>query len=93
MGWADALADIAEAKADPGRPLPRNREAPPARKATTVAADRQAVGQSRGHRRAGAVTVSIPPLDPLTHRAAYFNAIERSPLHGGLLDGRRGYYR
>jgi hypothetical protein len=39
------------------------------------------------------VTVRIPPLDPLTHRAAYFNAIERSPLHGGLLDGLRGYYR
>jgi cytosine/adenosine deaminase-related metal-dependent hydrolase len=38
------------------------------------------------------VTVRIPPLDPLTHSAAYFNAIERSPLHGGLLDGLRAYY-
>ena len=39
------------------------------------------------------VTVRIPPLDPLAHGAAYFNAIERSPLHGKLLDGLREYYR
>jgi hypothetical protein len=39
------------------------------------------------------VTVRIPPLDPLAHGAAYFNAIRRSPLHGKLLDGLRGYYR
>jgi hypothetical protein len=36
--------------------------------------------------------VGIPPLDPLAHTAAYFNAIERSPLHGRLLDGLRSYY-
>ena len=39
------------------------------------------------------VTVRIPPLDPLTHGAAYFNAIERSSLHGKLLNGLRDYYR
>jgi hypothetical protein len=38
------------------------------------------------------VTVSIPPLDPLAHNAAYFIAIKSSPLHGGLLDGLRSYY-
>jgi hypothetical protein len=39
------------------------------------------------------VTVRIPPLDPLASTAAYFNAIERSHLHGSLLDGLRDYYR
>jgi hypothetical protein len=38
------------------------------------------------------VTVEIPPLDSLTHDRDYFSAIDRSPLHGGLLDGVRGYY-
>jgi hypothetical protein len=36
--------------------------------------------------------VRIPPLDTLVHDTAYFNAIAASPLHGGLLDGVRGYY-
>jgi hypothetical protein len=36
--------------------------------------------------------VRIPPLDTLVHDAAYFRAIERAPLHGGLLDGLRAYY-
>ena len=38
------------------------------------------------------VTVKIPPLDALTHDAAYFKAIKASPLHGGLLDPVRAYY-
>lgn len=36
--------------------------------------------------------VKIPPLDSLTHDAAYFKAVAASPLHGGLLDGLRDYY-
>ncbi|MDQ4142992.1 MAG: amidohydrolase family protein [Actinomycetota bacterium] len=36
--------------------------------------------------------VSIPPLDSLTHDRAYFAAIRRAPLHGGLLDGVSEYY-
>jgi hypothetical protein len=38
------------------------------------------------------VTVHIPPLDTLHHDGAYFDAIEQSPLHGGLLDRLRDYY-
>ena len=34
----------------------------------------------------------VPPLDSLAADAAYFKAIEASPLHGGLLDGLRHYY-
>ena len=36
--------------------------------------------------------VRIPPLDTLVHDKAYFDAVDASPLHGGLLDGLRDYY-
>jgi len=36
--------------------------------------------------------LSALPLDSLAADAAYFRAIEASPLHGGLLDGLRNYY-
>lgn len=38
------------------------------------------------------VTVDIPPLDSLNHNAAYFKAIEASPLHEGKLDPLENYY-
>jgi len=36
--------------------------------------------------------VRIPPPDSLVHDKAYFDAVQASPLHGGLLDGLREYY-
>ena len=39
------------------------------------------------------VAGKVPPLDSLAADAAYFKAIEASPLHGGLLDGLAAYYR
>jgi len=36
--------------------------------------------------------VKIPPLDTLVHDRAYFDAVDASPLHGGLLGGLRDYY-
>jgi 5-methylthioadenosine/S-adenosylhomocysteine deaminase len=93
MGWADALADIAEAKADPVarylaiEKLHQLGKPPPWLQTDKPWDNPEATGEPVP------VTVRIPPLDPLTHGAAYFNAIERSPLHGGLLDGLRGYYR
>ncbi|MEA2496225.1 MAG: hypothetical protein QOJ29_4136 [Thermoleophilaceae bacterium] len=39
------------------------------------------------------VDVRIPPLDPLSHDAAFLAAVKASPLHGGLLDGLAEYYR
>ena len=38
------------------------------------------------------VTVKIPEPDSLVHDSAYFRAVERATLHGGLLDGLRDYY-
>jgi 5-methylthioadenosine/S-adenosylhomocysteine deaminase len=35
----------------------------------------------------------VPPLDSLAADAAYFRAIEASPLHGGILNGLVEYYR
>ena len=34
----------------------------------------------------------IAPLDSLVHDDAYFDAIDRAPLHGGVLSGLRAYY-
>ena len=64
MGWSEVLADIAEAKARPGRALPRDRGAPPGRQAAAVAADRQAVGRPRGHRRTRARHRADPAARP-----------------------------
>jgi 5-methylthioadenosine/S-adenosylhomocysteine deaminase len=93
MGWADALADIAEATADPVarylaiEKLHQLGKPPPWLQTDKPWDNPEVTGEPVP------VTVRIPPLDPLTHGAAYFDAIERSPLHGGLLDGLRAYYR
>ena len=42
---------------------------------------------------APAIADHVPPLDSLATDSAYFDAIARSPLHGGLLDGLHEYYR
>jgi 5-methylthioadenosine/S-adenosylhomocysteine deaminase len=39
------------------------------------------------------VGVPIPPLDSLTHDAAYFAAVAKETLHGGQLDGLSAYYK
>jgi 5-methylthioadenosine/S-adenosylhomocysteine deaminase len=36
--------------------------------------------------------VRIPPLDSLAHDDAFFAALRRAPILGGLLDGLAGYY-
>ena len=38
------------------------------------------------------VAVQIPPPDALVPNGDYFEAVKRSPLHGGMLDGLRDYY-
>jgi 5-methylthioadenosine/S-adenosylhomocysteine deaminase len=92
MGWAEALADIAEATADPVaryleiEKLHQVGKPPPWLQTDKPWDNPEVTGEPVP------VTVRIPPLDPLTHNAAYFNAIKSSPLHGGLLDGLRSYY-
>ena len=92
MGWNAALADIAAAKADPiARYLEIEKlhqvgKPPPWLQTDKPWDNPAATGEPVP------VTVRIPPLDPLTHNAAYFNAIKNSPLHGKLLDRLRDYY-
>jgi hypothetical protein len=92
MGWADVLADIAKAKADPVaryleiEKLHKLGKPPPWLMTDKPWDDPAHTGKEVP------VTVAIPPLDSLTHDAAYFAAVKNSPLHGGLLDTVRDYY-
>jgi 5-methylthioadenosine/S-adenosylhomocysteine deaminase len=93
MGWADVLADLDAAVADPVaryleiEALVKAGTPPPWLKTDKAWDDPDKTGDLIP------VDIEIPPLDTLTHDAAYFAAIERSPLHGGLLDGVRDYYK
>ena len=86
MGWAAVLADIAVAKADPVKryleieKLHKVGKPPPWLMTDKPWDDPSQTGKEVP------VTVEIPPLDSLTHDAAYFRAVKNSPLHGGLLD-------
>lgn len=92
MGWAAVLADLTAAKADPVRrfleieKLHQVGKPPPWLMADKPWDDPLHTGKQVP------VTVAIPPLDSLTHDAAYFQAVANSPLHGGLLDPVRAYY-
>ena len=86
-GLEAALADIAEARRDPVaryleiEKLHQVGKPPPWLQTDKPWDNPEITGEEVP------VTVRIPPLDPLAHNAAYFNAVEKSPLHGGLLDG------
>jgi 5-methylthioadenosine/S-adenosylhomocysteine deaminase len=98
MGWADVLADIAAARADPlkryfelekqhGDPDPEKR---PLWLMTDKPWDNpQVTGKEV---KILPQVVRIPPLDTLVHDKAYFDAVAASPLHGGTLDGLSEYY-
>ncbi len=92
MGWAAALDDIAAATKDPVaryleiEKLHQVGKPPPWLMTDKPWDDPSVTGKPVP------VTVHIPPLDSLSYDAAYFRAIEASPLHGGLLDPIRDYY-
>jgi hypothetical protein len=92
MGWKAVLEDIAKAKADPVaryleiEKLHEVKEPPP-----WLMTDKPWDDPSQT-KKPVPVTVYIPPLDSLTHDAAYFAAVEASPIHGGELNGVRDYY-
>jgi hypothetical protein len=91
-GWQMVLDDIAEAKADPVaryleiEKLHKKGKPPPWLMTDKPWDDPQHTGK------AVPVTVEIPPLDPLVHDTSYFDAIDASPIQGGLLDSIRQDY-
>jgi 5-methylthioadenosine/S-adenosylhomocysteine deaminase len=98
MGWQAVLDDIAAAKADPlgryfelekqhGNPDPEKR---PLWLMTDKPWDNPKVTGKEV--KILPQVVRIPPLDTLVHDKAYFDAVDASPLHGGLLKGLRDYY-
>jgi 5-methylthioadenosine/S-adenosylhomocysteine deaminase len=98
MTWAAVLADLAAAIADPLKRYfelekqhghPENEKKPLWLMADKPWDNPKATGDEV---KILPQDVHIPPLDSLTHDAAYFKAVAASPLHGGLLDGVREYY-
>jgi len=93
MGWAEVLADIADATRDPVaryleiEELHEVGDPPPWLQTDKPWDDPESTGGEVP------VTVHIPPLDSLATDSAYFGAIDHSPLHGGLLSGLHDYYR
>jgi 5-methylthioadenosine/S-adenosylhomocysteine deaminase len=93
MGWAEVLADIAKAKQDPvARYLEIEKLHEVGKPPPWLMTDKPWDDPSHTGKPVP-VTVEIPPLDSLTHDAAYFKAVAASPLHGGLLDPIADYYK
>lgn len=93
MGWAAVLADLAKAKRDPvARYLEIEKLHKVGKPPPWLMTDKPWDDPSHT-RQEVPVTVDIPPLDSLTHDAAYFQAVQASPLHGGLLNPVAHYYK
>lgn len=92
MTWRQVLDDLMDAIADPLKRYLKIEKAhwrnkpPPWLKTDKPWDDPDVTGKPVQ------VLVKIPPLDPLTHDAAYFRALRRATLHGALLDDLRDYY-
>jgi cytosine/adenosine deaminase-related metal-dependent hydrolase len=92
IGWAAVLADIAQARKDPvARYLEIEKAHKVGKPPPWLMTDKPWDDPSQTGKPIP-VTVAIPPLDSLTHDAAYFSAVAASPLHGGLLNPVRDYY-
>jgi 5-methylthioadenosine/S-adenosylhomocysteine deaminase len=93
MGWKEVLRDIAEARSDPTarylkiESLHKKGKPPPWLMTDKPWDDPSHTGKQVP------ITVRIPPLDSLTHDAAYFKAVKASPIHGGLLNPVQDYYK
>jgi hypothetical protein len=93
MTWQQVIDALEQARSNPHAAI--------ARLQTAIASGEQPVlllpdkpwDEPEGLAAAQAIADHLPPLDTLAADTAYFDAIEHSPLHGGLLDGLRDYYR
>jgi cytosine/adenosine deaminase-related metal-dependent hydrolase len=93
MGWKAVCEDIARAKRDPvARYLEIEKLHAVGKPPAWLMTDKPWDDPSQTGKEVP-VTVDIPPLDSLTHDAAYFQAVRASPIHGGLLDPVADYYK
>jgi 5-methylthioadenosine/S-adenosylhomocysteine deaminase len=91
-GWQKVLDDIAEAKADPVKRYLEIEKAHKAGKPPPWLMTDKPWDSPAHTGKPVPVTVEIPPLDPLVHDPSYFDAIDASPIQGGLLDAIRQDY-
>lgn len=98
MGWRAVLDDIAAAIKDPlGRyfELEKQHGNPdPEKRPLWLMTDKPWDNPKVTNKEVKILpqVVKIPPLDTLVHDKRYFDAVDASPLHGGLLNGLRDYY-
>jgi hypothetical protein len=88
--WAEVLAELEEARRDPGRMLrPGVRRGRPLRVLPDMPGDELDLEEAV----AAVRRAPMPALDSISHDRAFFDALERAPIPGGRLDGLRQYHR
>jgi 5-methylthioadenosine/S-adenosylhomocysteine deaminase len=98
MGWRAVLDDIASAIEDPlGRyfELEKQHGNPdPEKRPLWLMTDKPWDNPKVTNKEVKILpqVVKIPPLDTLVHDKRYFDAVDASPLHDGVLNGLRDYY-
>jgi 5-methylthioadenosine/S-adenosylhomocysteine deaminase len=95
LSWRQVMTELGEARLDPEgahqRAVARAPDAEPFRLIPDLPEDELPAGRAADDLR----SVTIPPLDSLTHDARFFDALprDRAPILDGLLDRLREYYR
>ncbi len=96
MGWAAVLEDLAQARADPMvrylkiEKLAKAGKPPPWLMTDKPWDDPSVTGKPVP---IAPQLVTIPPLDSLTHDAAYFQSVHANPILNGVLDDLHTYYK
>lgn len=96
--FAEVLARMAEVRADPKKEIEAaRRNAVAGLAAGGPPAFRLALDMPTGRVPVGGLPrdlgkIVVPPIQPIAHDAAFFDALAGRGFHGGLLDGLRTYY-
>ena len=97
MTWPQVVASLEDARADPVRAFRRSIEITPrGEEPLRLIPDMPGGEMARDIRDVEDLgPLVIPPLDSLSHDAAFFRNLEpdRAPILGGLLNGLKDYYR
>ena len=96
--FADVLARMAEVRADPKKEIEAaRRNALAGLAGGGPPAFRLALDMPTGRAPVGGLPrdlskIVVPPIQPIAHDAAFFDALVGRGFHGGLLNGLRAYY-